>query len=206
MAIKSRAELTGKVDTTLKLIEREKAQVLIYGKFLQNLKNTANKQDINQTKYFSNRLARAERRIHAFKKSLLKSIDVLRKDVTPWNKPLKEIEDDLNLYESKLVAEDSLGFFRPKGKIPNLLKKVPVNWEELKEEIDIIYERGVSPLIAVLDSLKNKLEKLKSEVPGLYSLLTGPGGFDIERWEKMEKALAKEKGSSEESGEERIGW
>jgi len=150
------------------LVSKEKEQVIVYGKFIQSLKEAVEEKEEKKAKLFVRRAALIERRVHRFQKDLLSYIDLIRS--SPFSEDLKddleELENQLELYEAKLTAEDSKGMFRAKGKIPDLINKDPIDWNELKKEIEETYKEGVTPIIEVLKLIGERLDSLISKFGG----------------------------------------
>ncbi len=155
------------VPRLLELIEKEREWILRYGRDLRRLQSVVAEYNESEARRLTTKLANLERRVHLFQGRVLRMSKLFEGEfLSKGDESLKEVEKQLDLYESRLVGEDSRGLFGPKGKIPKLLKKKPIGWQELLEEVEWTYKEGVSPLVSVLDSLKEIFQRLFDEYLG----------------------------------------
>ncbi|MCK4589014.1 MAG: hypothetical protein KAT77_01105 [Nanoarchaeota archaeon] len=143
----------------LENLEKERGWILIEGRWIQRLKYAIKINDKGQIKRFERKAARAERRINQFEERLFKITDFLRATFPDWNEALSDTENKIKMYNEIILKRVSL----IEGTLPKLLKQTPRDTEKINTEVNTVMEKGVQPLIVLLDHLKTEFKRISEE-------------------------------------------
>lgn len=152
-------EIKEVIKNSSKQIKKEKEWILLEGRYIQKLLYAVKTKDIKLLRRFERKAARAERRIHQFEERILELLDILRNSFHNWDSVLYEMEQKIRLYDNNILKKVSY----IDGTIPALLKKGEIDFEQVKQEIESALEKGVQPLIILLDHVDEQLNKIDKE-------------------------------------------
>ena len=133
------------------------------------------KKDKKKIRTYANATARTIRREHRFETKLTELIDKLIKVKPIWRDYLEKIKEQLNIYEANTISKLSNPWFGEKGTIPTLLKQEPIDWKQLKIEINSAYSAGIQQLVTLLQHLENEFTKHLTHIERYLYIKPGKG-------------------------------
>lgn len=147
------------LEKAIKDVKKEKNWIVLESRFIQRLRYAAKINDSKQVRRFERKAARAEARIHQFEERVLKLISFLKEGFPNWTQTLLEIEQKIKLSNSNILGRISY----IDGTIIKLLRQKWIDYNKLIGEINVVMEKGVRPLIVLLEHLEYEFKRILEE-------------------------------------------
>ncbi len=140
---------------------REKGLVLREFDYFKSLREAVNNSNWSKSKRLARKLGKVERRAIQSKQDLFAEIDILRGSVFDEHQHiLDETKRQIEIFMDIILKRISL----VQGRIPDLLKKKPVNWNGLSKEVEICFTKGIEPLSVLLENLQEFIDEIENEI------------------------------------------
>ncbi|MBR9691696.1 hypothetical protein GOV06_02825 [Candidatus Woesearchaeota archaeon] len=159
----------------IRLIEREKKWIMLESHFLEKLKKFVSSRNEAQSRVYANACSRTLKREHRFEEKLIHLLDTLKRLDSIFVSKINQIEGQIKIYENNIISKLSNPWLGEKGTISVILDKTPLDWEQLKNEVDSAYSQGIRQMVVLLQELEKCFTEYLKNIEEYQSIKPGKG-------------------------------